>query len=232
MLCSCHQTLFDSSAFCGLHLRKRQAFLCITCIGTLHRLSHNTGAGVQTVQNAYRFTLLPGSCALFLFFSSLLLFHGCGNDRIGVKLAFPIHNEHTPADASTRPSLCRPASVVREGTRHKVQGDQTVKKLTELVSEHAQKFRREAYCRFGHKASKRQLKQTLRMVMTQTLCALSQGARICSRSTGRITQAPTCLFGSSRNANKAATTHVTGVSPHMRKTQANEATRKSMLSFL
>lgn len=49
------------------------------------------------------------------------------------------------------------------------------------------------------------------MAMTQNLCALAQGARMCSRSTGRITQVPTCLFGSSRNANKAVTTHVTGL---------------------
>ena len=38
--------------------------------------------------------MLPGLCALFLFFSSLLLFHGCGDDRIGVKLAFSIHSGH------------------------------------------------------------------------------------------------------------------------------------------
>ena len=68
--------------------------------------------------------------------------------------------------------------------------------------------------------------------MTQTLCALSQGARICSRSTGRTTQAPTCLFGSSRNANTAATTPVTGLSPHVRKIQAKVVTlQKYVLSW-
>jgi len=94
--------------------------------------------GIKT----YRFTLLPGSGALSLFLSSLLLLHSCGDNRIGVNLAFPIHSERTQAVASTRTSLCQPASVVG-GTRHENQGDQTVKETEWLVSEHAQKLRRE-----------------------------------------------------------------------------------------